>query len=629
MMIEELTPNKIKEEFERLFVSPINGAIPLKKNDYMLFMMLSTEQIMEMKDLAKRCKKYEDAYNKSSNKFSWELNHSRQYRDLREDFVEKLHILNKGVAKDKTIKIYSPETLADTTIALQLEHAKALKAKATKKNCCKWIRPGETIIVNDILLSRGFFYVGDYFKIPQSYKEIKAFDFRHREYRDHNRNYKLSKIYGTVICTDLPISRNDLAMVPFSSYLDMHPTQRYEYLQWLAGNKTISEITPATFLFYLYGLQLRMFIDDTASEQDRLNIVKHAIDLYTQCREEDVYYYELEHFIDAAISKFFVNSLEELAPKNIIPKLQLCREALILDTRNIDEDKTMENICRNVFFVLNHDNSIGKHMLTDSFFSQFAKMVESELQKMSYVNNWKQLINVIKEPENSGIYEQYCINSPKEYSILLYDYIFNIKLFPNTGSLGFFNQCINNCYKRIVKRIGEYSILALELPSQISSTISLFDTDNQNIHTKIHRVITEGEEFATIEKETDVTEYTIDNVASANIQSVLLSNEQLEKVEEQTKQAQDLLSDIFEDDGDSIESTARENKVFLAILKILLSKELWKREEVESLCKEHHLMIGSVLEQINDFSYTKIEDAVIEDDGDTIYVMTEYKDKLI
>jgi hypothetical protein len=40
-------------------------------------------------------------------------------------------------------------------------------------------------------------------------------------------------------------------------------------------------------------------------------------------------------------------------------------------------------------------------------------------------------------------------------------------------------------------------------------------------------------------------------------------------------------------------------------------------------------MIGSVLEQINDFSYTKIEDAVIEDDGDTIYVMTEYKDKLI
>jgi transcriptional regulator with XRE-family HTH domain len=59
----------------------------------------------------------------------------------------------------------------------------------------------------------------------------------------------------------------------------------------------------------------------------------------------------------------------------------------------------------------------------------------------------------------------------------------------------------------------------------------------------------------------------------------------------------------------------------------------WERGEslpdVEILCQKHHLMIGSVLEQINDFSYDKVEDAVIEDDGDTIYVMTDYKDKLI
>jgi hypothetical protein len=67
----------------------------------------------------------------------------------------------------------------------------------------------------------------------------------------------------------------------------------------------------------------------------------------------------------------------------------------------------------------------------------------------------------------------------------------------------------------------------------------------------------------------------------------------------------------------------------LDILKILLTKESWKRDDVEIICQERHLMIGSVLEQINDYSYNRIEDAVIEDDGDTIYVMTEYKDKLI
>ena len=73
----------------------------------------------------------------------------------------------------------------------------------------------------------------------------------------------------------------------------------------------------------------------------------------------------------------------------------------------------------------------------------------------------------------------------------------------------------------------------------------------------------------------------------------------------------------------------QKNNVLLDILKTLLTKESWTRKEVEILCQKHHLMIGSVLEQINDFSYDKVEDAVIEDDGDTIYVMTDYKDKLI
>ena len=151
----------------------------------------------------------------------------------------------------------------------------------------------------------------------------------------------------------------------------------------------------------------------------------------------------------------------------------------------------------------------------------------------------------------------------------------------------------------------------------------------QNIHTKVHRIITEGEEFATIEKETGATEYTIDKVATANKLQVSLNDERLTKVEKQTKQAQELLSDIFEENDEGTDSTNQNNNVLLDILKFLLTKESWTRKEVEILCQKHHLMIGSVLEQINDFSYDKVEDAVIEDDGDTIYVMTDYKDKLI
>ena len=40
-------------------------------------------------------------------------------------------------------------------------------------------------------------------------------------------------------------------------------------------------------------------------------------------------------------------------------------------------------------------------------------------------------------------------------------------------------------------------------------------------------------------------------------------------------------------------------------------------------------MLGNILEQINDYSYSIVEDIVVEEDGDTIYVTTEYKEQLI
>ena len=618
--MKNLTYTEIQEIFDRFFFSPRNGMHPIGKEYKNLFSELSKERVLAMESLARSFKRLENSYKKSTSKFHWWLENGAQYKCYRDSFVQIMSCYYP------TTKIDSLET---TRKLFQEKHSQTLK-KSVNKNPCRWISASEMVETQGLKLTRGLFYLGDYFKIPRSYKEIKAFDFRHREYWDYNKNYKLSKLYGTVIHEDLPISKEELKIVPFSSYLDMHPSHRYEYLEWLAGQKTISEISSETFLFYLFGLQLRMFVDDATTEKERLEIVSCSVDLYIQCREENVCCLALVAFIDAAISKFFVDRLEELVPKDILPHLQLCRDALILShNNNNNSGNIMNNICRNIIVILNYDDSIPIHLLTDSFFAKFADMVESELLKMCYERNWIELQKFIKKPESSDHYELYCINSPQEDSMLLFDYIFNFRLYPNIYSLRFFNQCINNCFKRIVKRIGEYNILASELPSQAASSLSLFDTDFQNIHSKIHRVITEGEEFATIEKEFNSTEYTIGKDATTNKQRGSLSNERLAKVEEQTKQAQDLLSDIFEDDGDSIKSTAHENKVFLVILKILLSKELWKREEVESLCKEHHLMIGSVLEQINDFSYTKIEDAVIEDDGDTIYVMTEYKEKLI
>jgi hypothetical protein len=64
------------------------------------------------------------------------------------------------------------------------------------------------------------------------------------------------------------------------------------------------------------------------------------------------------------------------------------------------------------------------------------------------------------------------------------------------------------------------------------------------------------------------------------------------------------------------------------ILVKLLTKEQWERTELAELVGPD-VMLGNLLEQINDYAYSKINDAVVEEDGDIIYVTTEYKGQLI
>ena len=52
------------------------------------------------------------------------------------------------------------------------------------------------------------------------------------------------------------------------------------------------------------------------------------------------------------------------------------------------------------------------------------------------------------------------------------------------------------------------------------------------------------------------------------------------------------------------------------------------KADIQELCGPG-IMIGNLLEQINDYSYSKIEDTVVEEEDDIIYVTTEYKEHLI
>ena len=65
------------------------------------------------------------------------------------------------------------------------------------------------------------------------------------------------------------------------------------------------------------------------------------------------------------------------------------------------------------------------------------------------------------------------------------------------------------------------------------------------------------------------------------------------------------------------------------MLKLILTKKVWKKQELETVCKNKGLILGAILEEVNDYSYSKVDDAVIEEDGDNIYVALDYKNELL
>ena len=112
-------------------------------------------------------------------------------------------------------------------------------------------------------------------------------------------------------------------------------------------------------------------------------------------------------------------------------------------------------------------------------------------------------------------------------------------------------------------------------------------------------------------------------------EEVVLDTSRLNKIEIDTKESQKILSDIFIDSEPTENVNLKVSGAVMAIMKMLFTKEVWSYEEVETICKKRKQMIGSVLEQINDYALSKVDDIVLEDDGDNIYMMTEYKDMLL
>ena len=110
----------------------------------------------------------------------------------------------------------------------------------------------------------------------------------------------------------------------------------------------------------------------------------------------------------------------------------------------------------------------------------------------------------------------------------------------------------------------------------------------------------------------------------------LLDLNKLAALRDETKTAQEMLAEIFVQEEEQVQDFAVHPALdhLIEILGKLLTKEEWTRNELEELVGPD-VMLGNLLEQINDYAYSKINDVIVEDDGDNIYVTMAYKEQLI
>ena len=164
----------------------------------------------------------------------------------------------------------------------------------------------------------------------------------------------------------------------------------------------------------------------------------------------------------------------------------------------------------------------------------------------------------------------------------------------------------------------------------LTKLLPLLGESANDIHSQIHRMLTDEEEFATVEITTNAKEYVITIPQSKRKQKVVkIDTNRLSKLETQTASAQEMLYKIFDEEEYDTSAKVSDQTPMTAILTRLLTKPEWSKAEIENICKEFNVMRGSILEQINDYSYDKVDDAIIEDEDDIIFVNTDYKDQLI
>ena len=138
--------------------------------------------------------------------------------------------------------------------------------KEYKPNC-KWIQLDENVQVQDLTLVRGGFYLGNYFPIPKSLPENVTF------------RSKTRTILGAVINPLLSAKKGKSKTKYFFSYYNMPESMRWQYLLWLANKTSTTEISQDILFLYVFGIQVRLFVDQETPTEEKEILIRYLLDL--------------------------------------------------------------------------------------------------------------------------------------------------------------------------------------------------------------------------------------------------------------------------------------------------------------------------------------------------------------
>lgn len=307
---------------------------------------------------------------------------------------------------------------------------------------CKWIKSGENVVVHDLTLSRGNFYLGNYFNVNEIPSDIK-----------YNSNDKI--ILWATINQKLAINEGKYNKnLYFFSYYNLSPEGRYIYLSWLAYLTPTKDVPDDILLLHLCGIQLRMFLDIESSIDEKEGLINYLISLKSELSSKSRISYYIDNVIDISLAKFFWGeikrfNLEKFSFFRTPLNFNRCLNLSIYSKKNINTDTIFE-----IYEDLYPNSPLAK---CKNYFSLFFDKNERFFKISDLEYNYKDSVQIPCELPS--------------YTYLNIPTVCNLLLFETNKYSSAIIETLNKCFKKYNEDFLLYKQIAPFSPEQNSPLV--------------------------------------------------------------------------------------------------------------------------------------------------------------